>query len=177
MLVLGCRPEGRLIEQHDVFFGIGSELKDLVPAIKDFWPEANGKIHIDAWREVNYVEGYRVNVLKRGPDLPDQKLFFINLGGYKEGEFEEYHHKILCGAKNAAAAIAYAKETPFYQGVGFKGAPSHVDDKYGIDVDEIYEIQDLLPTVVKEKYCIYLRECPSPYIDTLHIGYLKLEKI
>ncbi|MFE3848846.1 DUF1543 domain-containing protein [Flavobacterium sp. LB3P45] len=26
--------------------------------MKNFWPEAKGKIHIDAWREVATVENY-----------------------------------------------------------------------------------------------------------------------
>jgi len=51
MVLLGCKPEGRHIEQHDIFFGIGYNLKELVPAMKEYWP--GGRIHIDAWREVN----------------------------------------------------------------------------------------------------------------------------
>jgi len=55
MLLLGCKPPGRNTEQHDIFFGIGSGLKELIPAIIDSWPEAKKKIHIDAWREVQFV--------------------------------------------------------------------------------------------------------------------------
>ncbi|MGN6440105.1 MAG: DUF1543 domain-containing protein [Agriterribacter sp.] len=33
MLLLGCKPAGRHTEQHDVFFGIGASLKDLIPDI------------------------------------------------------------------------------------------------------------------------------------------------
>ncbi|WP_325645076.1 DUF1543 domain-containing protein, partial [Chitinophaga sp.] len=40
MVVLGCTLEGRHTEQHDVFFGIGNQLSDLVPDMKAFWPEA-----------------------------------------------------------------------------------------------------------------------------------------
>ena len=31
MIMLGCRPEGRYTEQHDIFFGIGTSLKELIP--------------------------------------------------------------------------------------------------------------------------------------------------
>lgn len=48
MLMLGCKPKGRFTEQHDIFFGIGNSLKDLIPQMKIFWPEAKGQIHIDA---------------------------------------------------------------------------------------------------------------------------------
>lgn len=50
MVLIGCKPEGRHTEQHDIFFGIGSELRDLIPDMLAFWPEANGKLHIDGWR-------------------------------------------------------------------------------------------------------------------------------
>ncbi|WP_413667370.1 DUF1543 domain-containing protein [Mucilaginibacter sp. Mucisp86] len=61
MLMLGCKPPGRHVEQHDVFFGIAPSLGDLVPEIQAFWPEPE-KIHIDAWREVNAVDGYAVKI-------------------------------------------------------------------------------------------------------------------
>ena len=48
MIMLGCTPKGRFTEQHDIFFGIGTSLKELVADMKSFWPEAKGKIHIDA---------------------------------------------------------------------------------------------------------------------------------
>jgi len=62
MLLLGCKPPGRHTEQHDVFFGIAANLRDLVPEIQAFWPEPHN-IHIDAWREVNNVDGYDVKIV------------------------------------------------------------------------------------------------------------------
>ena len=50
MTMVGCRPAGRNTEQHDVFFGIGKEVKDIIPDLYNFWPEAKRKIHLDAWR-------------------------------------------------------------------------------------------------------------------------------
>src|ERR1700679_88042 len=92
MVLVGATPKGRHTEQHDVFFGIGESLNSLVPAIEAFWPEANGRVHIDAWREVTYVDGHAVRVRARGEaEGGADKLYFINLGGYKPGEVEEYH--------------------------------------------------------------------------------------
>ncbi len=62
MLLLGCTPEGRHTEQHDVFFTISNRLSDTIPAIIDFWKEAKGDIHVDAWREVKNVDGYRIDI-------------------------------------------------------------------------------------------------------------------
>jgi len=177
MLLLGCKPEGRHTEQHDVFFGIGTSLTDLVPAIIDFWPEANGKIHIDAWREVNMVDRYSVRVTMRGDVSKNEeqhKLFFINLGGYKENDFEEYHYKCLSVAANAAEAIRQAKAQTFWK----HQVSSHIDDKYGIDVDDIYEIEEVLPPHLKEKYAVLVeKSTPISSEDELHPGYLKLSKL
>ena len=56
--ILGATPKGRNTEQHDAFFGIAESLKDLIPEMKKFWPEAKGKIHIDGYQELNFVDGF-----------------------------------------------------------------------------------------------------------------------
>jgi hypothetical protein len=62
------------------------------PEMKDFWPEAKGRIHIDAWREVAVVDNFSIEIIaKSSRKYATDNLFFINLGGYKENEFEEYH--------------------------------------------------------------------------------------
>ena len=35
MLLIGATPPERNIEQHDVFFGIGEKIKDLIPEVVD----------------------------------------------------------------------------------------------------------------------------------------------
>ena len=60
MVLSGSKAPGRHVEQHDFFFGIAFSLGNLAPDFKIFWPEAGDKIHIDAWREVNVVEGHQV---------------------------------------------------------------------------------------------------------------------
>lgn len=181
MLLLGCKPQYRNTEQHDVFFGIGNELKDLLPDIFNFWPEAKQKIHIDAWREVTQVDNYKITVIQKEQDgksiASAARLFFINLGGYKPNEFEEFHYKMLVAGEDKGVAIQKAKQTAFYQHTGFKGATSHIDDKYGIDVDDIYEIGDILPASVKEKYAIQLTPAVNNVSDELILGYTKLDKL
>lgn len=178
MVMLGATPPGRLTEQHDIFFGIGESLKALVPDMKAFWPEAKGKIHIDAWRKVSCVDQFSIEVVSREENLLNsEKLFFINLGGYKENEFEEYHYKVVTVAQNKAQAIKKAKATMFYKHCGFKGATSHIDDKYGIDVDDIYEIDDILSSKFKEKFKLKITKTNSNQQDGLEIGYVKIDKL
>lgn len=180
MLMLGCTPDGRHTEQHDIFFAIGDSLKSLVPDINLFWPEAKGKLHIDAWREVNQVGSHKIEVISRAENSSDGNtghLFFVNLGGYQEGLFDEPHFKILTVQSDMATAIKEAKKTPFYRETQFPGANSHIDDNYGLDVDEIYDVVEILPLYQKEKYALRITENHSDVQDKYHLGYFKLNKL
>jgi hypothetical protein len=179
MILLGATPKGRNIEQHDIFFGIGNSVKDLLPEMLAFWPEAKGKIHVDAYRIVNNVGNYRVEVVAKGEEnMTDlNSLFFMNLGGYKKDEFEELHYKMLAVSDQKALAIKQAKETAFYKHVGFKGATSHIDDKYGVDVDDVFEIKDILSKETKSKYALKFTPADGLPEDEIFLGYLPLSKI
>jgi hypothetical protein len=181
MLLLGCKPDGRNTEQHDMFFTISDSLKNTIPAIKDFWPEAKDKIHIDAWREVKIVDGFSIEVVDKEEGNPasqsSNKLFFVNLGGYKQNEFEEFHYKMLAVGDDKGVAIKQAKETVFYKHCGFDGANSHIDDKYGVDVDDLYEITDILPAEIKDKFALVIKETSSTEKDAINLGYFKLSNL
>jgi hypothetical protein len=178
MTLLGCTPKGRLTEQHDIFFGIAGSLRELVPAIKASWPEAEGVLHVDAWRKVTQVGGFEIRVMAHAqePKTSSYNLFFINLGGYKPNEFDEFHYKTLVVAKDKAEAIKLAKQTVFYKHVGFKTAPSHIDDQYGVDVDEIHDIQEILSKEFTDKYYLSITE-KNGLEDEMHLGYFILQKL
>jgi len=181
MLLLGCKPPGRHTEQHDVFFGIANNLNELIPEINAFWPEAT-VIHIDVWREVTTVNGFQISILPKGEqtddtNTPDNKLFFVNLGGYLENKFEEQHYFVLTVKPDKAQAFKEAKETLFYKHNHIKGASSHIDDKYGVDVDDLYEIDEVLSPTQKEKYRIKILPASVIKEDELHIGYLQLNRL
>lgn len=178
-MLLGCTPRGRNTEQHDVFFCIEKNLKDCIPHIKKFWKGA-GKIHIDCWREVTEVDGYSISIhTKDNARINNKHLFFINLGGYLPGNFEEPHHKLLCVTETIAGAITKAKQTNFYKDYTIRAtnAISHVDNKYGVDVDEILNVQDILLIEQKEKFSIAITPAHDMQPDEWHIGYLKLSNI
>lgn len=174
LVILGCTPAGRHTEQHDVFFGVGHSLSDLLPAMQKFWPGT--KLHIDSWRTITNVDGYMIKIVaKTTQSNPDSnKVFFLNLGGYKPNDMEEYHYKLLCVAKEKGDAVKQAKKSAFYKHTGFKGATSHIDDKYGVDVDDIHEIADILPDEIKEQYSIFIENKRVELTeDVLHVGYVK----
>ncbi|MCC7436372.1 DUF1543 domain-containing protein [Candidatus Nomurabacteria bacterium] len=185
MLMLGCKPPGRYTEQHDILFTIAEDFVLTETDAKAFWPEAE-KIHIDAWKNVTQVDGYKISVVPKDSMQKenDKKLFFINLGGYKEGEFDEFHYKILVVAENISEAQKKAKESAFclhHPGISKQSLP-HVDDKYGIDVeeDEGYEVQEILPLYLKESYSILIEDIlfdKEISKDEIHLGYQKYEKL
>lgn len=182
MLLLGSKAPGRHVEQHDFFFGIAASLKDLVPDIKAFWKNTGATLHIDGWREVNHVEGYRIKVIlkEEARESSDNRLFFINLGGYQAGKLEEQHYTVLTVQTDRAIAIQQSKKTIFFRTAtiaGMKGANSHIDDKYGIDVDDIYKIEEMLSLVQKERYHIEITPEAGLPDDEVHLGYFRLEKL
>jgi len=176
MVLLGCTPPDRNTEQHDIFFGIESSLEQLIPAIKAFWPE--GRVHIDSWREVCHANGHKIIIKPRTNSAntiaEPLKLYFINLGGYKPADMEEYHYKMVVAAADMGEAVRMSKQTAFYMHTGIPGGPSHIDDKFGIDVDDTYEISELLSAHDKTAFSIHLIQEEDQVEDELHIGYVKL---
>ncbi len=174
MILLGCKPEGRHTEQHDIFFAIANEVKELVPAINTFWPEAKGKIHLDAYRIVNHVNGYKIEVIERSTAISAaNRLFFMNLGGYQTGVFEELHYKMLMVANEKAVAIKNSKESEFFK----QYFSPHIDDKYGVDVDDVFEIEDVLPKEMKAKYQLVFTPMDNLPEDEIVLGYMPVDKL
>ena len=180
MLLLGATVPGHFTEQHDVYFGIAHSLDQLVPAIKASWPGAN--VHIDAWRRVSRVGDYAINVVdnKSVPAVSgiQPQLFFINLGGYKENEFDEFHYKLLAVGADKGEAVRLSKQTAFYKHASHGKANSHIDDKYGVDVDDIYAIRDILSPEFKSTYALTIsRAAEDQPADHISLGYFKLDKL
>ena len=156
MVQLGGRPKGRLIEQHDIFFGVANEVSELIDDINHHWPEVKNKWHIDSYRAISKVDNYSVKLVESSNQVESAnglKLFFINLGGYQQGSFEEFHYKLLIVAATQADAIKQAKQSQFYKQFTYEdkdspfNAASHIDDKFEVDIDDIYNVNDLISNV------------------------------
>lgn len=202
MLKIGARPQGRLIEQHDVMFVIANSLSETIESVNQHWPAVKNNWHLDAWREVKRVGDYQILLskeslskdgLSKDNALADNKLdsqgkqlYFVNLGGYLPGQFEEFHYKTLVVAETLGKATAQVKKTAFYQDYTFDNvdtaksgvATSHVDDKHQLDLDDIHCVADLLPKDV----ALTIQPLTEPEKnqlpdDALHIGYLSLKQI
>ena len=211
MLKIGARPQGRLIEQHDVMFVIANSLGETIESVNQHWPAVKNNWHLDAWREVKRVGDYQILLSKESlskdglskdnaladdilaDDRVDNKLdshgkqlYFVNLGGYLPGQFEEFHYKTLVVAETLGKATAQVKKTAFYQDYTFDNvdtaksgvATSHVDDKHQLDLDDIHCVADLLPKdVALTIQPLTEHEKNQLPDDALHIGYLSLKQI
>lgn len=180
LLLLGAEAPGRVVEQHDYFFGIAENLAALVPEVKAFWPEAGGSLHLDGWREVTKVDDYGIRVIKNDhlAVISNHKLFFLNLGGYTTGKLEEQHYTMLTVQDNRLKAVQAAKNNLFFKTNSLKGiATAHIDEKYGVDVDSVHHIEDLISPDLKAKYRIVFDQGADLPDDKIHLGYFKLDKI
>ena len=188
MVQLGGRPKGRLIEQHDIFFGVANQVSELIDDINNHWPEVNNKWHIDSYRAITKVGNHTVKLIESNNQTANDnglKLFFINLGGYQRGSFEEFHHKLLIVADNQKDAIKQAKQSEFYQQFTFKdkdtpfNAASHIDDKFQVDIDDIYDVNDLVSNIqiLIEPRIHNSHELANADEDKEYVGYLSIKNL
>ena len=188
MIQLGGRPKGRLIEQHDIFFGVAKQVSELIDDINIHWPEVKNKWHIDSYRAITKVDDYAIKLVKSSSQVENNhalKLFFINLGGYQQGSFEEFHYKLLIVAANQAEAIKQAKQSDFYKQFTFNdkvspfNAASHIDDKFEVDIDDIYNVNDLISNVeiIIEPIVRALDDSLNVAEDKDYVGYLSIKNL
>lgn len=133
-VLLGGRASGCRVELHDVAFAVGASLEDTHAQLLDQWFGEPEGLHVDAFAVVDQVEGFRVTLSDRPADNRQPRLYFINIGGYRPGEFAEQHAYALLAARTKTEAKAQAKRT-LLQG----HASIHKDDLY--DVDDVLEIR------------------------------------
>ncbi|WP_201591353.1 DUF1543 domain-containing protein [Psychrobacter sp. Pi2-51] len=187
MVQLGGRPKGRLIEQHDMFFGVANQVSELIEDINHHWPEVKNKWHIDSYRAITKIGNHSIKLVESATSDSNNglKLFFINLGGYQQGSFEEFHYKLLIVAATQADAVKQAKQSAFYKEFTFKDkdspfdAASHIDDKFAVDIDDIYNVNDLISNVqiLIEPIAHDSHELANTDDDKEYVGYLSIKNL
>ncbi|WP_337269644.1 DUF1543 domain-containing protein [Oryzifoliimicrobium ureilyticus] len=97
------------IELHDVRFSIGQTAEDCRDDLRRQWWGDPKSLHLDCWGEVEQADGYDV-IVGSNTSMPDnqEKLFFLNLGGYDRSEFGELHKNVLLVAPDAKSATKKA---------------------------------------------------------------------
>lgn len=157
-VLLGAKPPGRTIEQHDITFVVGDTIQDCIPALRACWPVPG--VHVDSYMPIRQIERYQVVVVPKGQIpievVPGLKLYFINLGGYMPNDPEEYHERLMVAAPDLDSAKQKAREHLFYTSrLQVAGTQPHIDDKY--EIDDALEVNELL----RGEYSVVLTHLPD----------------
>ncbi|EBC1279711.1 DUF1543 domain-containing protein [Salmonella enterica] len=91
------------IEVHDIQFVAANEPSDAFPALREAWFGDSDKIHIDGYIRITRADGYSVS-LSAEPPQSEERLFFVNVGGYRPDTLAELHEFDLFVAENAQLA-------------------------------------------------------------------------
>ena len=155
IVVLGGRSSKANIEMHDVRWVLGKSIEDTFPELREQWLGKKNGLHIDSYKRIKYVDGYKVELSKYNKDnsmnekkAEDQTLWFINLGGYDPNKMYEEHEFSLVVAKKAIDAKKKAR-------INWESnlKEKHNDDYSGIkkfdQVDEIHSIKRIKSWEIK----------------------------
>jgi hypothetical protein len=135
-VVLGGRAKKSNTELHDVVFAAGETIENCYFQLLEKWFGLADKMHIDSYMVLDVVDGYEISLQEKKSENLDKKLFFINLGAYKEGDFMEHHANTFLVGKLATEIKKRAKEKLLN---GFDEV--HKDDLY--EVDDMIAIEEL----------------------------------
>ena len=125
---LGGRARGCNTELHDMVFVTGPSVEAAYDQLLDKWFGLPQRLHIDAWAELDVIDGHQVS-LSAEPDPGVRRLFFVNLGAYRPGELSEVHANGFLVAETRDEAKRRAKTSLLQGGV----TELHTDDLYEVD--------------------------------------------
>ena len=178
IVVLGGRSLKSNIEIHDVRWVLGETIEDTFPELREQWLGKTSGLHIDSYKRIKYVDGYKIAVSKSNKKdhintkSEDNYLWFINLGGYDPKKMYEEHEFTLVVAKKAIDAKKKAK-------INWDSSlrNKHNDDYSGIQnfekFDDIHSIKKI------KNWEIKLISDPKERSDKLipdWYGYMRIDK-
>ena len=120
LVVLGGRARKANVELHDVRWVIGSKIEDTFDVLRNDWFGILEGLHIDSYKKINYVDGYKINIRNikneksKNKDIFNGKntkknLWFVNIGGYDPSSMQEKHEFGLVVASSSFEAKNKAK--------------------------------------------------------------------
>ena len=120
LVVLGGRAKKANIELHDVKWVIGSRIEDTYETLRKDWFGSPKGLHIDSYKKIKYIDGYKINLITFEKDNIDKKqsvkknktkkyLWFVNIGGYDPTSMQEKHEFGLVTASTKVEAKNIAK--------------------------------------------------------------------
>lgn len=127
LVVLGGRAPGVHIELHDVRFVVGQTIDDTLPALRRQWFGHRRGLHIDSTMVVRQVGHFAVQ-LRREPRVGRERLWFVNVGGYRPERLAEEHAFGLVVDTSASGAKRQALAAWLPEAVG-----RHKDDLHPLE--------------------------------------------
>jgi len=122
LVVLGGRAEKANIELHDFRWVFGSKIEDTYDTLRKQWFGSPKGLHIDSYKKIEYIDGYKINLINFERDKIDKKrlvkknnarkhLWFVNVGGYSPTSMQEKHEfgLVIASIKLEAKNIAKSK--------------------------------------------------------------------
>ena len=122
LVVLGGRAKKANIELHDVRWVVGSRIEDTFDALRNDWFGNFEGLHIDSYKKIKYVDGYKINLKNIGNkkfknknffnvNASKNNLWFVNIGGYDPNSMQEKHEfgLVVASSKLEAKNIAKSK--------------------------------------------------------------------
>ena len=178
LVVLGGRANKANIELHDVRWVVGSKIEDTYNVLRSDWFGSMQGLHIDSYKKIKYVDGYKINLKNCEKDKKlvnlkklQKQLWFINIGGYNPFSMQEKHEFGLVVASSSLEAINIAKSKWL---IGFQ--KKHKDDIDSLEI--LIDCDDCKPIrkvgsweieLIKDHHFIQENNYPDWY------GYQKLE--
>ena len=80
LVVLGGRANKANIELHDVRWVIGSRIEDTYDVLRRDWFGTSEGLHIDSYKKINYIDGYKINLINvQNKQIKNNKNFLISI--------------------------------------------------------------------------------------------------
>ena len=184
LVVLGGRAKKANVELHDVRWVVGSKIEDTFGTLRKDWFGSPKGLHIDSYKKIRYIDGYKINLINFEKDKIDKKqlekknkakkyLWFVNIGGYSPTSMQEKHEFGLVIASNKLEAKNIAKSKWL---IGCK--KKHKDDLASLemlisydDCEPIKKIGNWQIELIPENNFIEENNYPDWY------GYRRIDKI
>ncbi|KZR93410.1 hypothetical protein MITS9509_00705 [Synechococcus sp. MIT S9509] len=164
LVVLGGRIDDCHIELHDVRWVVGANIEETIPKLRQEWFGLTTGLHIDSYKAIQHVDGYTIELIERNEEenskqttslnTKNEKLWFINLGGYDRNSLQELHQFGLVVAPSKQAAKTRARQRWLNTALQV-----HKDDLHSII--NLGAVDDCLPIFQLEGWQILLKAEPE----------------
>ena len=83
---------------HDLRFTLAEDHEQAFHQVAHSWFGDPSTAHVDAYMDLSQVDGYELAAASEGEAA--KTLFFVNIGGYQEGVFNEEHRYLFLIGEN-----------------------------------------------------------------------------